>query len=114
MENVNTRMTKYDTPIKQAIQHLQGGTGSGGPAAVLHGAWGEEDVSAGRDAGGCGRAGAVGGVRGAGMLQVHGAQRRGGQGLLHGLRLRGRVRGRLPLLPRRRRVGGDHRGGHAL
>lgn len=25
MENVNTRMTKYDTPIKQAIQHLQGG-----------------------------------------------------------------------------------------
>ena len=24
MENVNTRMTKYDTPIKQAIQHLQG------------------------------------------------------------------------------------------
>ena len=32
------------------------------------------------------------------------------EGLLHGLRLRGRVRGRLPLLPRRRRVGGEHRG----
>ena len=45
MENVNTRMTKYDTPIKQAIQHLQGGTGSGG-SAVLRGAWREEDVSA--------------------------------------------------------------------
>lgn len=36
------------------------------------------------------------------------------EGLLHGLRLRGRVRGRLPLLPRRRRVGGEHRGRHAL
>ena len=46
MENVNTQMTKYDTPIKQAIQHLQGGTGSGGSAAVLRGAWREEDVSA--------------------------------------------------------------------
>ena len=56
----------------------------------------------------------MGSVRGAGMLQVHGAQRRGGQGLLHGLRLRGRVRGRLPLLPRRRRVGGEHRGRHAV
>ena len=36
------------------------------------------------------------------------------EGLLHGLRLRGRVRCRLPLLPRRRRVGSEHRGGHAL
>ena len=46
------------------------------------------------------------------------------EGLLHGLRLRGRVlrqakrqsraRVRLPLLPRRRRVGGEHRGGHAV
>lgn len=43
-----------------------------------------------------------------GCFQVHGAQRRGEQGLLHGLRLRGRVRVRLPLLPRRRRVGGEH------
>lgn len=84
------------------------------PAHVLHGAWGTADVRAGRDAGGGGRAGAVGGVRGARMLQVHGAQRRGVQGLLHGLCLRGRVRGRLPLLSRRRRVGGEHRGGHAL
>ncbi|MDO4738364.1 MAG: hypothetical protein Q4A50_07065 [Bacteroidales bacterium] len=37
----------------------------------------------------------------------------------HGLRdmlvrLRGRVRFRLPLLPRRRLVGGEHRGGHAV
>ena len=44
-----------------------------------------------RDAGGDGRSGAVGGLRGEGMLQVHGAQRRAGQGLLHGLRFRGRV-----------------------
>jgi len=36
------------------------------------------------------------------------------EGLLHGLRLRGRVRGRLPLLSRRRRVGSEHRGGHAV
>lgn len=58
---------------EERLQYLQGGTGFGGPAAVLHGAWGGEDVSAGRGAGGCRRAGAVGGVRGAGMLQVHGA-----------------------------------------
>ena len=32
-----------------------------------------------------------GGLRGAGLLQVHGTQRRGGQGLLHGLRLRERT-----------------------
>lgn len=75
---------------------------------------GTADVPAGRDTGGGGRAGTVGGVRGTGLLQVHGSQRRGGQGLLHGLRLRGRVRVRLPLLPRRRRVGGEHRGGHAV
>lgn len=31
---------KYDTPIKQAIKHLQGGAGSGGSAAVLHGGMG--------------------------------------------------------------------------
>ena len=73
MENVNTRMTKYDTPIKQAIQHLQGGAGPGVPAGVLHGAWGAARDGAGRDAGGGGRAGAVGSLRGAGMLQVHGA-----------------------------------------
>ena len=99
---------------EQAIQHLQGGAGPGGPAGVLHGEGGAARDGAGRDAGGGGRAGAVGGLRGAGLLQVHGSQRRGGQGLLHGLRLRGRVRGRLPLLPRRRRVGGEHRGGHAV
>ena len=104
----------YDTSTEQALQHLQGGAGSGVPAGVLHGARGAANVRAGRDAGGGGRASAVGGLRGAGLLQVHGAQRRGGQGLLHGLRLRGRVRGRLPLLPRRRRVGGEHRGGHAV
>ena len=66
----------------------------------------------GRDAGGGGQVGAVGGLRGAGLLQVHGSQRRGGQGLLHGLRLREQVRVRLPILPRRRRVGGEHRSGH--
>ena len=58
---------------EQALQQLQGGTGSGGPAAVLRGAWRGEDVRAGRDVGGCRRAGAVGGVRGARMLQVHGS-----------------------------------------
>ena len=99
---------------EKRLQHLQGGAGPGVPAHVLHGAWGAARDGAGRDAGGGGRAGTVGGIRGAGMLQVHSSQRRGGQGLLHGLRLRGRVRGRLPLLPRRRRVGGEHRGGHAL
>ena len=78
--------------------------GPGVPAGVLHGARGAARDGAGRDAGGGGRAGAVGGLRGAGLLQVHGSQRRGGQGLLHGLRLRGRVRVRLPLLPRRRHV----------
>ena len=103
---------EYDT--KQALQHLQGGAGPGVPAEVLHGARGAADVRAGRDAGRGGRTSTVGGLRGAGLLQVHGSQRRGGQGLLHGLRLRGRVCGRLPLLSRRRRVGGEHRGGHAL
>ena len=92
----NQIIGEYDN--KQAIQHLQGGAGPGVPAGVLHGARGAARDGAGRDAGGGGRAGTVGGVRGAGMLQVHGAQRRGGQGLLHGLRLRGRVCGRLPLL----------------
>lgn len=91
----NQIIDEYDN--EQAIQHLQGGTRFGVPAGVLHGARGAADVPAGRDAGGGGRAGAVGGVRGAGLLQVHGAQRRGGQGLLHGLRLRERVRVRLPL-----------------
>ena len=61
----------YDT--KQTLQHLQGGTRFGVPAGVLHGAWGAADVRAGRDAGGGGRAGAVGGVSGARMLQVHGS-----------------------------------------
>ena len=111
-----TRKSNYSdsNDTKQAIQHIQGGTRFGVPARVLHGAWGAARDGARRDAGRGGRAGTVGGLRGAGMLQVHGAQRRGGQGLLHGLRLRGRVRGRLPLLSRRRRVGGEHRGGHAL
>lgn len=104
----------YDPSTKQALQHIQGGTRFGVPARVLHGAWGTANVPAGRDAGGGGRAGTVGGLRGAGLLQVYGEQQRGGQGILHGLRLRGRVRGRLPLLPRRRGVGGEHQGGHAL
>ena len=56
---------------------------------VLHGARGTADVPAGRDTGGGGRAGTVGGVRGAGLLQVHGSQRRGGQGLLHGFAFEG-------------------------
>lgn len=108
----NQIIGEYDN--EQAIQHIQGGTRFGVPARVLHGARGAADVPARRDAGGGGRAGTVGGLRGARMLQVHGSQRRGGQGLLHGLCLRGRVRVRLPLLPRRRRVGGEHRGGHAV
>jgi len=85
----NQIIGEYDN--EQAIQHLQGGTRFGVPAGVLHGARGTAVVPAGRDAGGGGRAGTVGGVRGAGMLQVHGTQRRGGQGLLHGLRLRERT-----------------------
>ena len=85
----NQIIGEYDT--KQALQYLQGGTRFGVPSGVLHGARGTADVRTGRDAGGGGRAGTVGGLRGAGMLQVHGAQRRGGQGLLHGLRLRGRI-----------------------
>ena len=55
---------QYDT--KQALQHLQGGTRFGVPARVLHGARGAARDGAGRDAGGGGRAGAVGGIRGAG------------------------------------------------
>ena len=77
-----------DIPTKQTIQHLQGGPGPRDPADVLHGARGAARDGARRDAGGGGRAGAVGGLRGARMLQVHGSQRRGGQGLLHGLHLR--------------------------
>ena len=42
-----------------------------------------EHGGTGRDAGGGGRAGTVGGLREAGLLQIHGSQRRGGQGLLH-------------------------------
>ena len=67
----NQIIGEYDN--EQAIQHLQGGAGPGVPAGVLHGARGTADVPAGRDAGGGGRAGAVGGIRGAGMLQVYGA-----------------------------------------
>ena len=74
-----TRKSNYSdsNDTKQAIQHIQGGSGPGVPAGVLHGAWGAARDGARRDAGGGGRAGAVGGLRGAGMLQVHGAQRRG-------------------------------------
>ena len=66
--------------------HLQGGAGPGVPAGVLHGARGAARDGAGRDAGGgrcCEtteclveghrRAGTVGGLRGAGLLQVHGS-----------------------------------------
>ena len=67
----NQIIDEYDK--EQAIQHIQGGTRFGVPARVLHGAWGAARDGAGRDAGGGGRAGAVGGLRGAGMLQVHGA-----------------------------------------
>ena len=69
----NQIIGEYDN--EQAIQHLQGGAGPGVPAGVLHGARGAADVPARRDAGGSGRAGAVGGLRGAGLLQVHGSQR---------------------------------------
>ena len=55
---------EYDPPTEQAIQHLQGGAEPGVSARVLNGARGEA-----RD--------------GAGLLQVHGSQRRGWQGLLH-------------------------------
>ncbi len=58
----NQEIGKYDT--EQAIQHLQGGAEPGVSARVLNGARGEA-----RD--------------GAGLLQVHGSQRRGWQGLLH-------------------------------
>ena len=57
----------------EAIQHLQGGAGPGVHEGVLHGARGAADVRAGRDAGGGGRACTVGSLRGAGLLQVHGA-----------------------------------------
>ena len=55
MENVNTRMTKYDTPTKQALQHLPGGTRFGVPAGVLHRAWGVAWDGAWQDAGRCER-----------------------------------------------------------
>ncbi len=67
----NQEIGEYDN--EQAIQHIQGGTRFGVPAGVLHGARGAAVVPAGRDAGGGGQTGAVGGLRGAGMLQVHGA-----------------------------------------
>ncbi len=67
----NQEIGEYDN--EQALQYIQGGTGPGVPAGVLLGAWGTADVRAGRDTGGGGRAGTVGGVRGAGMLQVHGS-----------------------------------------
>lgn len=51
MENVNTRMTKYDTPTKQALQHLQGGAGPGVSTGVLHGARGVARDGARRNAG---------------------------------------------------------------
>ena len=84
-----TEASKYNEKNgtrQQAIQHLQGGAGLGFPAHVLHGAWGAARDGAGRDAGGgrcCEtteclvegprRAGTVGGLRGAGLLQVHGS-----------------------------------------
>ena len=77
----------------ETLQFLQGGAGPRVPTGVLHGA--------GRDAGVDGLADAVGGLRGVGLLQVHGSLQRGGQGLLHRLRIQGRARVRLPLLPRR-------------
>ena len=62
---------EYDN--KQAIQHLQGVTRFRVPAGVLHGARGTADVRAGRDAGGGGRAGTVGSIHGARMLQIRNA-----------------------------------------
>lgn len=67
----NQIIDEYDT--KQALQYLQGGARPGVPAGVLHGARGAARDGAGRDAGGGGRAGTVGGLRGAPMLQVYGA-----------------------------------------
>ena len=49
-EPTNQIIDEYDT--KQALQYLQGGTRSGVPARVLHGARGTANVRAGRDAGG--------------------------------------------------------------
>ena len=77
----NHKIDENDT--KQALQHLQGGAGPGVSAGVLLGARGTAHDGAGRDDGGSGQAGAVGGLRGAKLVQVHGSQRRGGQGLLH-------------------------------
>ena len=42
-----------------------------------------EHGGARREAGGDWRAGTVGGLREAGLLQIHGSQQRGEQGLLH-------------------------------
>ena len=67
----NQIIGEYDN--EQAIQHIQGGAGPGVPAGVLHEARGTANVPAGRDTGGGGRACAVGGIRGAGLLQVYGA-----------------------------------------
>ena len=64
-------MTLYDTPTEQALQHLQGGARFGVPAGVLHGARGAARDEAWRDAGRGGRASAVGGLCGQGVLQVH-------------------------------------------
>ena len=60
----NQEIGEYDT--KHVIQQLQGGTRFRVPAGVLHGEGGAARDGAGRDAGGGGRAGAVGGIRGAG------------------------------------------------
>ena len=48
MENLNKRMTKYDT--EKTLKFLQRGAGFEVPAGVLHEAWGVEAVCQGRGA----------------------------------------------------------------
>lgn len=71
----NQKIGEFDT--KQALCVLQIGAGPGVPAGILHGARGSGARRWRR------RAGTVGGLREAGLLQIHGSQQRGEQGLLH-------------------------------
>lgn len=57
---------------KQLTYILYGGVEPEVPAGILHGTWEAARDGVWRDAGGGGRASAVGGVREARLLQVHG------------------------------------------